>query len=214
MLTNVYIDAFNLYYGALKGTPYKWLDLTKLCQLLLPKNQIQKIKYFTALVGSRPDHLGSDIRQMAYLRALGTIPNVSVIKGHYLSHAVWMPTFDSYQSVLRKGGKVKFVRVLKTEEKGSDVNLATHLLHDGCKKEYGVAVIISNDSDLLEPVRIITQELKLPVGVINPGQPHPSQVLLKAATFFKTIRQGVLAASQFPAKMKDATGPFHKPASW
>jgi len=214
MLTNVYIDAFNLYYGALKGTPYKWLNLTTLCQLLLPKNKVQKIKYFTALVGSRPDHPGSDVRQSTYLRALGTIPNISVIKGHYLSHPVWMPTFDSYRSALSKGGKIKFVQVLKTEEKGSDVNLATHMLHDGCKKEYEAAVIISNDSDLLEPVRIITQELNLPVGVINPGQPHPSQVLLKAATFFKTIRHGVLAASQFPAIMTDANGTFHKPSSW
>jgi uncharacterized LabA/DUF88 family protein len=214
MLTNVYIDAFNLYYGALKGTPYKWLDLPKLCQLLLPKNKIQKIKYFTALVGTRPDHPGSDIRQSAYLRALGTFPNVSVIKGHYLSHPVWMPTYESYRRAMRKSGKVKFVQVLKTEEKGSDVNLATHLLYDGCKKEYEVAVVISNDSDLLEPVRILTQELNLPVGVINPGQLHPSQVLLKAATFFKTIRQGVLAACQLPASMTDANGTFHKPPSW
>ena len=93
-------------------------------------------------------------------------------------------------------------------------NLATHLLYDGCKKEYEVAVVISNDSDLLEPIHIITEELKLPVGVINPGQPHPSQVLLKTATFFKTIRQGVLSASQFPPIMKDSGGSFHKPLSW
>jgi hypothetical protein len=30
MRTYVYIDAFNLYYGALKGTPYKWLDVKAL----------------------------------------------------------------------------------------------------------------------------------------------------------------------------------------
>lgn len=214
MLTNVYIDAFNLYYGAVKNTPYKWLDLDKLCQLFLPKNKIKKIKYFTALVGSRPDHTGSNVRQLSYLRALQTIPHLSIIKGHYLSHAVWMPTFDSYQKALRQKGKIKFIRVLKTEEKGSDVNLATHLLNDGYKKEYEVAVIISNDSDLMEPIRIVKDELRLPVGVINPNQPHPSQVLLKTATFFKRIRKGALAASQFPPIMKDSNGEFHKPTSW
>jgi hypothetical protein len=47
---NVYIDGFNLYYGALKGTPYKWLDLSRLCQTLLPSDTIHEIKYFTARV--------------------------------------------------------------------------------------------------------------------------------------------------------------------
>ena len=35
--THVYIDGFNLYYGALKGTPYKWLDLEALCRKLMPR---------------------------------------------------------------------------------------------------------------------------------------------------------------------------------
>jgi len=26
MRTSIYIDGFNLYYSAVKGTPYKWLD--------------------------------------------------------------------------------------------------------------------------------------------------------------------------------------------
>jgi hypothetical protein len=51
--TFVYVDGFNLYYGAVKGTPYKWLDIHRLCQLLLPKNRILKLKYFTALMLAR-----------------------------------------------------------------------------------------------------------------------------------------------------------------
>ena len=53
--TIVYIDGFNFYYGAVKGTPYKWLDLEALCRRLLPKDQIVKIRYFTARVASRPE---------------------------------------------------------------------------------------------------------------------------------------------------------------
>jgi len=60
------------------------------------------------------------------------------------------------------------VKVIKTEEKGSDVNLALHLLKDGYNKDYEVAVIISNDSDFAEAMRIVTQELKLSVGLVNP----------------------------------------------
>jgi len=54
MLTNVYIDGFNFYYGAVKGTAYKWLDFSALCRLLLPTHSIQQIYYFTALVTPRP----------------------------------------------------------------------------------------------------------------------------------------------------------------
>lgn len=54
MKTNVYVDAFNLYYGCVKGTPYKWLDLAKLCGLLLPGDTVNRIRYFTARVQARP----------------------------------------------------------------------------------------------------------------------------------------------------------------
>ena len=64
------------------------------------------------------------------------------------------------------------VWVDKTEEKGSDVNLASHLVRDAYQQAFQVAVLITNDSDLAEPVRIVRQELNLPVGVLNPHQHH------------------------------------------
>lgn len=88
----------------------------------------------------------------------------------------------------------KYARVIKTEEKGSDVNLATHLLHDAYKKEYETAVVISNDSDLVEPIRIVRHELKLDVGILNPHK-RPSRALLPHASFIKQIRKGVLSES-------------------
>jgi hypothetical protein len=90
LITNVYIDGFNLYYGSLRNTPYRWLNLETLCQLLLPKNTIGEIKYFTALVSSRPNDPDQAIRQQLYLRALGTLPKVSIHKGHFLTHEVTM----------------------------------------------------------------------------------------------------------------------------
>lgn len=48
MKTIVYVDGFNLYYGCLKGTAHKWLDLAQLCRHVLPRNEVTRIKYFRA----------------------------------------------------------------------------------------------------------------------------------------------------------------------
>lgn len=53
MATCVYVDGFNLYYGALKGTPYRWLDLEQPAAALLPEDEIARIRYFTARVSGR-----------------------------------------------------------------------------------------------------------------------------------------------------------------
>ncbi len=90
MLTNVYVDGFNLYYGCLKGTPYKWLDLGTLCQALLPPNKIQRIRYFTAKISAQADPQGP-VRQSIYLRALQTVPGLTVHLGHFLTSTVRMP---------------------------------------------------------------------------------------------------------------------------
>ena len=78
---NVYIDGFNLYYGSLKRTPYKWLDVSKLCKSLLPSDTIQSIKFFTANVSARPHDQHLPARQQIYFRALKTIPNLTMIYG-------------------------------------------------------------------------------------------------------------------------------------
>ena len=204
----VYVDGFNLYYGAVKGTAYKWLDIQKMVQLILPKNQILKIKYFTALVNARPQDPDQPIRQQMYLRALKTIPNLEIILGHFLTHPVKLPLVNPLP------GQSHYAEVIKTEEKGSDVNIATHFLHDGYQCAYGVAIVISNDSDLVEAIKIVRNELNKGVIVLNPCPNSPSHELKRTATFVKDIRQGVLAASQFPNTMQDKNGTFTKPASW
>jgi hypothetical protein len=72
MRTNVYVDGFDLYYGCLKGTPYRWLDLEGLCARMLPTNDVQRVRYFTARVAARPGKLHDPVHQDAYLRALAT----------------------------------------------------------------------------------------------------------------------------------------------
>ena len=74
MKTNVYIDGFNFYFGAVKGTPYKWLNPAEMCRLLLPGHQINRIKYFTARVVARPHNPQQPARQAVYLPSLADHP--------------------------------------------------------------------------------------------------------------------------------------------
>jgi len=174
---------------------------------LLPHNTIKEVKYFTARVTPRPSDPDQAVRQQLYLRALRTLPGVSIHFGHFLSHEVMMPL------VPIPGQPQRYARVIRTEEKGSDVNLATHLVHDAHRGRFDVAVIVSNDSDLLEPIKIVRGELGKRVGILNP-HPRPSRALLPHIDFIKAIRAGVLQASQFPSTLTDARGRFTKPVGW
>jgi uncharacterized LabA/DUF88 family protein len=204
--TNVYIDGFNLYYGCLKDTPYRWLDLWALCKRLLPKDRIGRIRYFTAIVEARPNDPQQPQRQQVYIRALETIPYLSV---HYGSFRT-----DPRTLLLVKTPRIgsKFATVWKTEEKGSDVNLASYLLRDTFKRDCQTGVVISNDADLKEPIEIARQE-GIKVGVVNPHPPHKRSYDLKP-TFFKQIRESALPQCQFPATIQDSRGTIHKPAGW
>ncbi len=208
----VYIDGFNLYYGLKHysdqyGRIYKWLDLAKLCRALLPRDRVVQIRYFTALVTPRPNNPDQATRQQIYLRALQTLPNLSIDYGHFLQTYPRMAVHNPGPR------QPRIIEVIKTEEKGSDVNLATRLLCDGFANAYELAVIISNDSDLCLPIEVVRTDLKLQVGVLNPTQGF-SGALYKRATFYKKVPEQLLAASQFPPMLADAQGPISKPSNW
>ncbi len=212
MRTRVYVDGMNLYYGCLRGTPYRWLDIRKMCELLLEEHhEIERLKYFTANVSGRAYDLDAPKRQQVYLRALRTLPDVEIIWGHFI---VTTPRMQLADKPLAEENRV---RVVKTEEKGSDVNLATELLCDGFRNKYDVAVVVSNDGDLMRSLRVVRDELQKDVGVLhpilNPGR-HPSKALVRYATFSKRIRAGVLDSSKLPNPMTDKKGTFHMPETW
>jgi uncharacterized LabA/DUF88 family protein len=149
------------------------------------------------------------VRQQAYLRALKTLPLVTV------HHGFFMAKKTRARLVTPLSDGTKTVEIHKTEEKGSDVNLATYLLLDGFRNEYDVAAVVTNDSDLVEPVRVVRDELKKTVVILGPNHPgHSSRELTAAATSYKPIRDGALRASQFPDVLTDAIGIIRKPASW
>ena len=211
MRTNVYIDGFNLYYGCLKDTQHKWLNVAALCQSAFPNNSINRIRYFTARVSSRPNDPQQPERQNAYLRALETIPNLTIHLGKYLSSPTRMPLASPV------AGGPNTVQVIKTEEKGSDVNIATYLLTDAFDAEYEAAIVISNDSDLVTPIVMVRKKFKLKVVCYHPCRPPrlPSGDLTRVASKSVVVDTTDIATAQFPNPVVDSLGRMiTKPATW
>jgi NYN domain len=207
--TYVYIDGFNFYYNAVKDTPYKWLDLWTFCTKLLSKNSVGGIKYFTARVHSPHKALRQDI----YLQALKTIPNLKIIEGHFRQDVKSMPL-----AVKKSDGKFsagRRVSVIKWEEKGSDVNLGVHLLNDAWKDEYEAAVVISNDVDLAEAIRLVQEETHKPVGIVMPSadrRKYTVKRLHELAAFHFRVSKKILMNSQFPDRIPGTN--LYKPENW
>lgn len=157
MHTFVYIDGFNLYYRALRGTAHKWLDVSAMSRAALPDDcTIQRVNYYTAHISGRVDP-GAPRRQHAYLRALATLPNVAIHYGNFLVTQRWAglvqpPNFRP-PVVLPDGDAPEVANIWKTEEKGSDVNLGVHLVRDAFQSVFEVAAVLTNDTDLTEPIR-------------------------------------------------------------
>jgi hypothetical protein len=211
MKTSVYIDGFNLYHGCVKHSAHKWLNLRRLAENLLPGHTVGTVKYFTARVSASIGDPDQPNRQMMYWRALRTLRGFEIIEGTFYEHAKCMPLAPDCH--MHKPGILTLVRVMKKEEKGSDVNLAAHLLMDGWRKRYEQAVVVTNDSDLATPISIVRNEMRLPVGIWNPHEFH-SRKLSKLATFLARIRESDLAKAQFSDELTDAKGKFHKPDRW
>lgn len=207
MRTIVYVDGFNLYYRAVKDTPWKWLDLLALFRTVLgSRYDIIAIKYFTARVRHDSRDPSKPQRQDAYLRALAAFhPSITFHYGHFQTHRVRAPLANPRP-------RRRTVEILKTEEKGTDVNLAVHLLHDAWSNAYECAVIVSNDGDLAEAIRLAKTRPSTRIGIANPGAGHTSKALRAQADFVRQIRQSALQSSQLPNPIPGTT--ITKPSGW
>ncbi len=207
LATYVYIDGFNLYYRAAKPLGLKWIDLRALSRSLFPQDAIQRIHYFTAHLSSRLGNEAQRQRQQTYLRALRTIPELEVHLGYFTSHRRTMPLADT--------SPLQYAEVLRTEEKGTDVNLAVQLVFDGFVGNFNHAVVLSNDADLAGAMSIVKNHLQLKVSLVNPdpGRESPRR-LSSAATYVRRLRRSHLLQSQFPDRIRDERGEIVKPAGW
>ena len=254
MRTRVYVDGFNLYYGALKGTQFKWLNLVDLARHVLPADHtIDKVIYFTARVSGISNRRAPG-RQQVYLNALNTLPEIEIQFGSFLAKTAWRPlinlpiadkkinaptpvilpegnhpvenleTLPVGSHLINKTRKKKrhkiarplpdavIVEVHMMEEKGSDVNLGVHLLNDAWKDMFDEAVVITNDTDLVTPIRMVTTERQKPVTVICPGRWQVAPKLKDVASHVLHIHPAMLKAAQFPDRIPGTK--ISKPHGW
>jgi hypothetical protein len=219
---NIYIDGFNLYFCGVKNTPFKRLNLSLFCSNLFPRYSLGNIKYFSARVTALPWDLDAPRRQDVYWRALRTIRGLEIIEGNFASHPRYLPRFPFVYGADNRPLKA---RVLRTEERGSDVNLAAYLIYDNFTDATngveGQSAVISNDSDLAEAIGLVTKGLKRSVIVVNPNRTrrvhkNPDCMMhgrLKAAATdtILSLNESLLAKSQFSPTVTDANGTFSKP---
>jgi len=208
MRTAVYIDGFNLYYW-LKPTPYRWVDLKLLAANAIRApglvHEIVAVKYFTARVSDTQHDPGKASRQDIYLRALAaTIPEFRPFFGEFRRKPKSMPR------VTAGGGSGGLVQVWATEEKGSDVNLAVELVNDAWLNTYDLAVVVSNDSDLVRALDVVKKRRKR-VGVLVRGDARVVS-LRKASHFQKTLSEGCLRDALFPRNIPGT--PIRIPMDW
>lgn len=202
---------------------FKWLDLGKFCSAKLPQDDIHGIKYFTAKIEARPDNPKGTDNQEIYWRALRTIPCLEIVQGFHQTHPVWARIHqdDEFREHVPKSvqraivrEKTQRMRVLRTEEKLTDVNLAAHMIRDAALGVFDLAVLVANDADYKEALKIVTQDFSRKVGLISP-YPRPSQSLKQFAMFTREIGWKDLENCQFPNTLTDSKGSrIFKPSSW
>ncbi|MEV0712773.1 NYN domain-containing protein [Nocardia aurea] len=243
MRVGVYIDGFNLYYGARgqcgRGTSgWRWLDLRKLASITVAAKSgwtgpvIDRVVYCTAPISGKDNPVGQR-EQDTYIRALQHANSIDELsKGNYVYRVTTAPLATEgakFTPVLsnpawpvmvkdgsgREDPKATFmVKVARREEKGSDVNVASHLLIDVLEKKVDAAVVISNDSDLAYPVR--QARLRVPVGTVNPSKSPPAKKLAGAPAdgvgghWWYRFEIADYKAAQLP----DPVGRLTKPPPW
>lgn len=225
--TRVYVDGYNLYYGCLKGTPYKWLDIQILFERqILPSSAPSNtkllplgIKYFTAKILARaakaPDSVSSQARYHTALRKLYK-DKIELIEGYYSLTEAKARLIDPAAPDVWPRDCAQTL-VWKLEEKQSDVNLALQAYHDSMTEAVDQIVIVTNDTDIAPALRLIRTHTPVKIGVVIPtsGQERrPNAELTEQAHWTRThIAVAELAAAQLP-RVIHARQPTIKPDSW
>jgi len=202
----IYIGGFNPYYDVVKNTPWKWLDIERYFSLLLPHDDIQAIKYFTAKI------LGSHkANQEAYIKALSTLNKVQIIYGLF-----------KYKKLkcLVKNCTYQGSRVFDVpEEKRTDVNIAIHMIKDAIDDKCDRLIVVIGDSDLVpavKAVKLIAPSKKVIVYVPASNRVRgAANELRNSSDRHKTLPNNLLSKAQFPDQLTDLKGGIiQKPEAW
>jgi len=246
MRIGVYVDAFNVYYGARahcgRATPgWRWLDLPALAMslvdpLLWPAGVLDRVAYCTADRDREGDPT-SITDQSAYIAALtAAYPQLVVAKGSYVPRVktgvlvdqstrparrvpspggAQLPGWLPAREITGPAGATELLLSVTTfEEKGSDVNVASHLLIDVLTDQVDAVMVFSNDSDLQFPLQVARRHV--PVGTVNPTRRPVAAALRGAPTdgvgrhWWRRLTGADYRAHQLPTPV----GGHHRPAGW
>lgn len=202
----IYVDGFNFYYGAVKHTPYKWLNLQRFFTLLRPADDLREIYYFTALIDG--PHRAN---QLNYLKALETLPLVTIVLGKFKAKQVRCRV----EACKYQGDRTFNV----PEEKRTDVNIAVRMLQDAYEENCDRFVIVSGDSDLVpavNQVKSVCPNKKVIVYVPARNLVRGAAVELRsAADKDRSLPLNILKFAQFPSQIPDGAGSFiERPSTW
>lgn len=224
----VYVDGYNFYYGCLKYSSDKWLDIYKLFSLYVLKAQCPQvteliIKYFTAPIHAKVASHGqqAQISQQNYHRALSTLypSQIHIINGYY---SLEKAKLLAYKQPPDKNNRVE---VWKLEEKQTDVNIALTAYRDAVNRLADIFVFVSNDTDLEPALSAIRQEVgqTIQIGIVIPlrkSEPNaikrpPNQRLSKYANWTRDyLTNDELANSHLPLKIPTRKKTIFKPEYW
>lgn len=216
--TVVYVDGYNLYYGLLRRSPFKWLDLYALFTnyVLDSEADVAEVRYYTApVLGRMSDDPESPTRQRVYLQALRKMSpgRITIVEGR-MHHAT------PHQRLVKPIPEVPHIEAVQVNvfnEKKTDVNLAADMIAGAWTGAYEQAVLCSNDSDLeaaLATVKRYHPNLRLGLVAPIPGDDHRkiSRDLVQFADWKKVLSTVHLANSQLPIQIPHTA--IKKPASW
>ena len=220
MKTAIYIDGYNLYYGAIRGTPYKWLDVPALFKNIAKRQNQESdcicFKYFSAPAKGKFSKHGSDSTnaQHAYHRALKALypKELEIILGKHQERKVEKILMSDPIDI------TNMVEVLNIEEKQTDVNIALEMYRDACRQNFTQQILVTGDSDLQPALKKIKQDYPdIILGVILPVRGVRSGMaagLLSLADWNENhLRKDELAEHQLPKKIEIGKH-INKPQRW
>ena len=200
-----YIDGFNLYFG-LKSKGWKkyyWLNVVAMAVSLLKDDQVlQHCHYFTSHIHNSGGNSQNADRQSLWLDALDTLANQTSHYGRYSKKRI----------DCKKCGEQWTTPV----EKMTDVNIAAQLLTDAYEDRFDTALVISGDSDLTTPIKMIVDRFpnKRVIVAFPPGRGGSHQLKTTATASF-TIGEAKLRQNRLPNTITTTTGhKLNRPSQW
>lgn len=229
--TRVYVDGYNFYYGCLKRTEFKWLDLKSLFDSVLETVSLEidglptqfelatpAIKFFTSPIlknfARAPDSVKCQVDYHAALQThLGD--RIKIVEGSYDARPA-----RAHEYVKGKAAsECDMYDIWKLEEKQSDVALALHAYGDAIRGKIDHAVFATNDTDLVPAMKAIREHTDVAIGLIIPTRARERQAntsLNELADWTRrSIRVEELEAAQLPTPIRVSSRRLaHKPISW